>query len=101
MAEGDARGSGPDGVHWEGLVIEGLAQTAAVLNGTHGASTGRGLLVGLKDLRFHRCARAGQRLRFEVDLLRRLPPLVLVRGRASVAGEVIAEGELKFFVESS
>jgi 3-hydroxymyristoyl/3-hydroxydecanoyl-(acyl carrier protein) dehydratase len=83
------------------LLIEGLAQTAAVLNGTHEDSRGRGLLVGLKNLRMYRRVRVGERLRFEIDLIRRLPPLVLTRGRASVGDEVVAEGELKFFVESS
>lgn len=84
---------------WEGFLIEGLAQTAAVLNGHADGGSGRGLLVGLKDLQVHRRARPGEVLRFEVELVRRLAPLILVSGKASSAEELLAHGELKFFVE--
>ena len=93
-----AAGQG-DTDQWEGFLIEGLAQTAAVLNGYANDGAGRGLLVGLKNLEIHRRARPGDTLRFEVELVRRLPPLVLVTGRARSSGEILAEGELKFFVE--
>jgi 3-hydroxymyristoyl/3-hydroxydecanoyl-(acyl carrier protein) dehydratase len=64
-----------------------------------GGRPGRGLLVGLRRLRFLRRPRIGEQIEFQVELLRRLAPLTLVRGRAAGGGELVAEGELKFWVE--
>ena len=85
---------------WEGSLIEGLAQTAAILNSQHDQAPGRGLLVGLRKLSIRRRPAAGEVVHYRVELIRRLAPLVLVRGVAtSPTGELFAEGELKFFVE--
>jgi len=94
--------TGEDGLQWEGALIEGLAQTAAAMNGHAQRSgdqpPGEGLLVGVRGLVIARRARIGERIRFRVELIKRITPLTLVRGEVTCGDEVIAAGELKFFV---
>lgn len=96
-----------DGALWEGSLIEGLAQTAAALNGRFqteaaggapAAESLRGLLVGLRGLTVTRRPRAGERVQFRVTLIKRLGPMILVAGEARCDDEVLAGGRLKFFV---
>jgi predicted hotdog family 3-hydroxylacyl-ACP dehydratase len=85
---------------WEPALVEGLAQTAAVLNAHHeGGAPHRGMLVGVKQFEIHRRPRVGERLRFHVELIRRLSPLTLMRCRVESDGECVASGQLKFFEE--
>ena len=88
---------------WEGGLIEGLSQTAGVLNGLHlqqGAERlHRGLLVGLKQLCIHRLPEVGELVSYRIELIRRLDPVTLMQGTASVKGQVVAEGQLKFYAE--
>jgi 3-hydroxyacyl-[acyl-carrier-protein] dehydratase len=101
--------NGPDvdarGALWEEGLIEGLAQTASALH-TFGARRGgrklaRGMLVGINQLTIHRRARAGERIEYRVELIRQLEAVSLVRGSARAGDEVLAEGELKFYVEEA
>lgn len=87
----------PDGALWEGGLIEGLAQTAAALRPA-GQAPRPAFLVGLSDLEIVRRPALGERVRYRVTLERRSDPLVLVRGEARCADEVVAAGGLKFFV---
>jgi len=93
------------GALWEAIVIEGLAQTACVLNGHHdrgiGRSTGKGMLVEVRKFKVERVPEVGECVDYRVDLIKRLLPLVLVQGEARVGADVIAAGELKFFVEEA
>ncbi len=102
-AERAAR-DGPDGFVWEGQLIEGLAQTAAAMlhRGLEegGRRLAKGMLVGIRGLRLARLPATSEAVRFEAELIRAILPLALVRGRAMCGGETVAEGELKFFVES-
>ena len=101
--------SGPDvdadGATWEQALIEGLAQTASALHSWGARQSGhklaRGMLVGVNGLVFHRRARLGERVRYEIELVRQLAPMSLVHGVARVGDEVLAEGELKFYVEEA
>lgn len=94
---------GPDGLLWEGVLIEGLAQTASVLHARaahlEGRRVARGMLVGLSHLVFHRQARVGERIEYRVELTRLLEPVSLMHGVARAGGEVLAEGDLKFYIE--
>ena len=48
-----------------------------------------------------RAPRPKEKLTLRVDIIRRLPPLTLMDCRATAAdGEVLARGELKFYLES-
>lgn len=89
------------GREWEGALIEGLAQTAGVLNAvdamSRGVRAGLGMLVGVRGFSIRRLPRAGERVTYEVALIRRLAPLTLVHGAARAGAESLAEGELKFY----
>jgi len=94
---------GADGSLWEGALIEGLAQTASVLHAhaahLEGRRVARGMLVGLNRLVFHRSVRVGERLEYRIELTRLLEPVSLMHGVACVGEEVVAEGDLKFYIE--
>jgi len=108
LAERTVR-AGPEtdeaGELWEQVLVEGIAQTAAALHSRSARAGGRriarGMLVGVSRLRFHRRARVGERIEFRVELIRELRPLSLVHGTALVGGEVLAEGDFKFYVEDA
>ena len=86
----------------EPWLIEGLAQTAALMNAKAYGETGLGMLVQVRRFEVARPPRAGEVLDFRVDLVRLLLPLSLVQGRVQDAdGELVASGELKFYLEES
>lgn len=91
------------GALWEEALVEGLAQTAAVLNALadreQGRRSGKGMLVGVRKFDVTRRARLGERILFRVELIRRIAPLTLMRGEARCGDEVLARGEMKFYVE--
>lgn len=91
------------GALWSGALIEGLAQTAALLGaGMAGAGQPtpiRGLLVGLRGLELGRSPRVGERVSCEVSLVTRLGGGVLVAGCAHVGPEEVARGRLQFVME--
>ena len=98
------QGSDVDGgALWEEALVEGLAQTAAVLNALadreQGRRSGKGMLVGVRKFDVNRRARLGERILFRVELIRRITPLTLMRGEARCGDEILARGELKFYVE--
>jgi len=97
-------GSLLDGELLEVHLIEGLAQTAGGVNGFDARETGRitraGWLVGIRGFTIHRRPRLGERIEFEVRILKKLGELVLFDCHAMVGDETIAEGEMKFFVEN-
>ena len=92
---------------WEPILVEGLAQTAAVLNASDDRKAGRtsaheGVLVGVRKFDVVRAPRAGERVTLRVELIRRITPLTLMRGEVrDEAGEIVARGELKFYVEAT
>lgn len=95
VARGVARSEEP----W---LIEGLAQTAALMNARIYGKAGLGMLVQVRRFEIARPPREGETLDFRVDLVRLLLPLSLVSGRVQAAdGERIASGELKFYLEES
>ena len=87
---------------WEPWIMEGLAQTAAVLHGYQESPTGSaraGMLVGIRHFKVHALPRPGDVVRFEVSVIKRIAPLTLVEGSALVGDQLVASGQLKFFVE--
>lgn len=90
---------------WEGALIEGLAQTAALLAaaapGDHEPRPVRGMLVALRALELARRPRRGETVRYAIRPQTRLGGAILVRGEASVGEEVVARGRLQFVVEPS
>ena len=81
------------------LIVEALAQAGAVL--FMAQEENRGLLTlfaGIDGLRFRRQVVPGDQLRLEVEFTMRRGPIGKGRARATVDGEVAAEGELTFAV---
>ena len=79
------------------LVVEALAQAAAAALLPEGLRRGRlGVLGGLDGFRFRRPVRPGDALRLEVRLTRLRGPVGKVAARATVDGQLVAEGEITF-----
>lgn len=79
------------------LIVEALAQAGVVL--FLSVDENRGLLplfAGIDRLRFRRQVVPGDQLRLEVEFTARRGPVGRGRARATVDGEVAAEGELTF-----
>lgn len=91
IACGSAPGRPGDEMPWEACAIEGVAQTAALL----GAGEVReGRLVGIRRFVCHGVPPAGIEVRYTAELVRRVGPTGLVRGRAECDGELLAEVEI-------
>ena len=80
------------------LVVEALAQTAALMNdatlGTH-----RGFLVALRDVRFVSSVQAGDTLSLHTERTAMLGGLHRVTAHAHVGERLVASGELTFAIE--
>lgn len=92
-----------DGLLWGGGMIEGMAQTTALLQGRRARASGEvagpGMLVGIKGLRIHRRPAEGETVVFSSVLGRTIGPLTLAECRTTVGDELLAEGELKFYLQ--
>lgn len=81
------------------LIIEALAQVGAVAILMKEENRGKiGLLAGVDKFRFKRQVRPGDQLRLEVELTRMKGSIGKAVGKATVNGEVAAEGELMFAI---
>jgi len=79
------------------LVVEALAQAASAALLPPEARQGKlGVLGGLDRFRFRRPVRPGDVLRLEVSLTRLRGSVGKVAGRATVDGQLVAEGEITF-----
>jgi 3-hydroxymyristoyl/3-hydroxydecanoyl-(acyl carrier protein) dehydratase len=89
----------------QSFLVEALAQTVAAMHGEAAAKRGRppgvGMLTGVTDFRFGREVTAGEEITLEVTVTRRLAPFVFADGRALCGAEVVAEGEMKFYIEEA
>ena len=81
------------------LIVEALAQTGAVLLLTQPEERGKlPLFAGIDGVRFRRVVVPGDQLRLEVEFTVRRGPIGRAKARATVDGELVAEGELTFAV---
>ena len=81
------------------LIVEALAQAGAVLLLSQPAERGKlPLFAGIDGLKFRRQVLPGDQLRLEVELTLRRGPIGKGKARATVDGQVAAEGELTFAV---
>lgn len=78
------------------LILEGLAQTGGILAGEANDFREKVVLAKVADARFHRDARPGEQLVFDVELLDLRKEGASVRGRVTSGDELIAEAELMF-----
>jgi 3-hydroxyacyl-[acyl-carrier-protein] dehydratase len=81
------------------LIVEALAQAGAVLLLSQPEEQGKlPLFAGINNFRFRRQVIPGDQLRLEVEFTMRRGPIGRGQARATVDGEVAAEGELTFSV---
>jgi 3-hydroxyacyl-[acyl-carrier-protein] dehydratase len=80
------------------LIAEALAQTAAALMQDVEREGKLAMLAGLDGFRFRRPVVPGDQLRLEVKLEKLRGPIGKVRGRATVEGHLVAEGEITFAI---
>lgn len=73
-------------------IIEAMAQTSGLLTG--GKEPRNAYLSMIKNARFHKHARPGDRLFITSSLFLEFPPLFVFEVKAEVNGEVIAEAEI-------
>ena len=78
------------------LIVEALAQASSALLSPDQFEGKLAVLAGLNDFKFRRPVRPGDVLRLEVSMTRFRFPLGRVAARATVDGEVAAEGEISF-----
>jgi 3-hydroxyacyl-[acyl-carrier-protein] dehydratase len=84
----------PDGTLPAAFILEALAQGGGALINALGTSFGTpGYLAGVDDFQTHRLVRAGDTLRVEVEILRHVGPATMLRGRATVDGDPVAEAK--------
>jgi 3-hydroxyacyl-[acyl-carrier-protein] dehydratase len=81
------------------LIVEALAQAGAVLLLSQPEEQGKlPLFAGIDGLKFRRQVVPGDQLRLEVEFVLRRGPLGKGKARATVDGQVAAEGDLTFVV---
>lgn len=82
------------------LIVEALAQTGAVAELSLEKNRGKvALFGGIDDFRFRRKVVPGETLVLEVEISKRRGPVGKGTAKATVNGELVAEGELTFIVK--
>jgi 3-hydroxyacyl-[acyl-carrier-protein] dehydratase len=76
------------------LIIEAVAQTAAVMLGAEAPAAGCALLAAVNRFKFFRPVTPGMHLRIETRLLTRAGKMACIEGTVSVDGAKVASGEL-------
>lgn len=80
------------------LIVEALAQTAAALLQDVERDGKIAMLAGLDGFRFRRPVVPGDQLRLEVTMEKVRGPIGKLRGRATVDGNLVAEGVITFAI---
>ena len=86
----------------EPALVESLAQTVAAFQGCRAQRSDRGLsrgmLVGVSHFDFRGPVSCEKPVHLSVTITRVLPPFCLAEGHAEQDGQIVAQGELKFFL---
>lgn len=84
------------------LIIEALAQVGGILLSQELEHKGKvAVLLSLDKVKFRRAVRPGDQLMLEAESIRVRPSTGHVRGVARVAGELVAEAEIKFILRDA
>jgi 3-hydroxyacyl-[acyl-carrier-protein] dehydratase len=78
------------------LLLEGLAQTGGILVGEANDFKEKVVLAKIASAKFHREARAGEQLTYDVELLDLRPEGATIQGRITSGDELVAEAEIMF-----
>ena len=81
------------------LIVESLAQTGAYAILSEEENKGKNAIFGgIEKMRFKRMVVPGDRLKLEVNIIKRKGPIGIGEGIASVNGEIAAKGEFTFAI---
>ena len=80
------------------ILIEGLAQTLAYL-ALRVVGGGTVLLTGVDACKIRRMVQPGDRVTYQIEILRSKLKMVVARGTVSVAGERVLNAELRGIIE--
>ena len=81
------------------LIVESLAQTVAYAILSEEENKGKNAIFGgIEKMRFKRMVVPGDRLKLEVNIIKRKGPIGIGEGIASVNGEIAAKGEFTFAI---
>lgn len=81
------------------LIVESLAQTGAYAILSEEENKGKNALFGgIEKMRFKRMIVPGDRLKLEVNIIKKKGPIGIGEGIASVNGEIAAKGEFTFAI---
>ena len=93
-----------DGLLDPTAVAEMIAQTYAAVKGYNDRLSGepvkQGFLVGIRKIQFLKLVFAGDVLRINVDTVGAISGFAVVKGLVTRNQEVIAEGEIKLWIQS-
>lgn len=79
------------------LIVEALAQTAGIAVAVQEENKGKlGVFAGIEGIKFKYQVRPGDVLRLEAEILMSKMGVVKAKVKATVDGNVAAEGEIKF-----
>ncbi|MCX7711980.1 MAG: 3-hydroxyacyl-ACP dehydratase FabZ [Clostridia bacterium] len=79
------------------LIVEALAQTAGICTADGGDNGGKlGLFASIDSMKFKNPVVPGDTLRLEAEILMNKMGVVKAKVKATVEGQVAAEGEIKF-----
>lgn len=82
------------------LIVEALAQAGAVAELSLESNKGKiALFAGIDNVRFRRQVVPGDTLKLEIEIVKRRGPIGKGEAKATVNGEVAAEGTLMFAVK--
>lgn len=87
----------------ETALVECMAQTVAAAQGERGRRSGKtgtaigGMLAAVSDFRIEATARLEKDLAIEVHELKRFGPMLLVSGKVTCEGQLIASGQLSLY----
>lgn len=81
------------------LIVEALAQVGAVAMLAKEENKGKlGYFGGIKNCKFRRKVRPGDKLKLEAKIVRQKGPLVIGEAAASVDGEIAVKAELSLMI---
>ena len=79
------------------LMIEALAQAGGILFLSKPENKGKmAYLASINDVRFRKMVEPGDQLKLEIELLKVRSKMGLMKGRATVNGEVVCSAEVLF-----
>ncbi len=82
------------------LIVEALAQVGAVAILSDEKNKGKiAFFAGIDGIRFKKQVRPGDVLRLEVEVIKVKGPVGVGQAKATVDGEIVAQGELMFAVK--